>query len=225
MMLTGPEAIDAVLWGDQGLVGAGRRCQTIVNMSTVPPAYNRELAGRLRERGLTLLEAPVSGSTEAAAAATLVILTGGDLGRLNDVSASLLAMGSKLVHCGEVGRATSMKMVINLLLGIMLTGLGEACSLGEKCGFTATEVLDTVLAGPLGCGFFQAKADMVKKGDYPPGFPVKHMCKDLGFIATTADEAQAKVPLGSTVRQLYEQAMALGFGEDDFAAIKKVFEG
>lgn len=225
MMLTGPEAVDAVLWGEQGLVSEGACCQTIVNMSTVPPAYNNELAGRLQERGVTLLEAPVSGSTDAAAAGSLVILTGGDPAQLTAISPYLLAMGTKLVHCGEVGRATSMKMVINLLLGIMLTGLGEACTLGEKCGFTAAEVLDTVLAGPLGCGFFQAKADMLKKDDYPAGFPVKHMLKDLGFIGTTADEAQAKVPLGRTVRGLYEQAMALGLADDDFAAIKKVFVG
>jgi len=225
MMLTGPEAIDTVLWGEQGLVGAGSRCEIVINMSTVPPAYNRVLAGRLLAKGVTLLEAPVSGSTDAAAAGSLVILTGGDAVRLETVSPYLLAMGKKMVHCGEVGQATSMKMVINLLLGIMLSGLGEAVTLGEKCGFTAAEVLDTVLAGPLGCGFFQAKADMMKQGDYPAGFPVKHMVKDLGFIGKTAAEAQATLPLGRTVRELYEQAMALGLENDDFAAIKQVFEG
>jgi 3-hydroxyisobutyrate dehydrogenase-like beta-hydroxyacid dehydrogenase len=224
MMLTGPEAIEAVLWGKQGLAGAGSGCEIIVNMSTVPPAYNRELAGRLLARGVTFLEAPVSGSTDAAAAGSLVILTGGDVTPLEEVSPYLLAMGKKLVHCGEMGQATSMKMVINLLLSIMLSGLGEAVTLGEKCGFSVAEVLDTVLAGPLGCGFFQAKADMLKKGDYPAGFPVKHMLKDLNFIGTTAEDVQASVPLGNTVRELYEQALVLGLANDDFAAVKKVFE-
>ncbi len=225
MMLTGPEAIDAVIWGEQGLVGAGSRCEVIINMSTVPPPYNRELAGRLLDKGVTFLEAPVSGSTDAAEAGSLVILTGGDTAQLAVVSPLLLAMGKKLVHCGEVGQATSMKMVINLLLGIMLSGLGEAVTLGEKCGFTVAEVLDTVLAGPLGCGFFQAKADMLKQGEYPAGFPVKHMLKDLSFIGKTADDSRATIPLGSTVRELYEEAMALGLGDEDFAAVKKVFEG
>ena len=220
MMLTGPEAIDAVIWGERGLIGAGSRCEIVVNMSTVPPAYNRELAGRLREKGVVLLEAPVSGSTDAAAAGSLVILTGGAAAELADVSPLLLAMAKKLVHCGEMGRATSMKMVINLLLGIMLSGLGEAITLGEKCGFTSAEVL----AGPLGCGFFQAKADMIKKGEYPAGFPVKHMVKDLKFIGKTADEVQATLPLGSTVRELYDKAMELGLADQDFAAVKKVFE-
>lgn len=153
MMLTGPDAIESVLWGEQGLVGARSCCEIVVNMSTVPPAYNRDLAVRLQDKGVSLLEAPVSGSTDAAAAGSLVILTGGDSAKLDDVSDYLLAMGKKVVPCGEVGRATSMKMVINLLLGTMLSGLGEACTLGEKCGFTTAEVLDTILAGPLGCGF------------------------------------------------------------------------
>ncbi len=224
MMLTGPGAIDAVIWGEQGLIGAGTSCQVVVNMSTVPPAYNRELADRLLAKGVVLLEAPVSGSTDAAEDGSMVILTGGDAARLKEVAPYLGAMGKKLVHCGEVGRATSMKMVINLLLGVMLSGLGEAVTLGEKCGFTSAEVLDTVLAGPLGCGFFQAKAEMLKKGEYPAGFPVKHMLKDLKFIGTTADGALAKAPLAGAVRDLYEKAMALGLADQDFAAVKKVFE-
>lgn len=225
LMLTGPDAIDSVLWGGQGLVGPGTRCEIVVNMSTVPPSYNKKLAARLQDRGVSLLEAPVSGSTDAAAARSLVILTGGDPAQLEIIAPQLLAMGKKLVYCGAIGQATSMKMVINLLLGIMLSGLAEAVSLGEKCGFTATEILDTVLAGPLGCGFFQAKSDMLKQGDYPAGFPVKHMLKDLRFIGQTAEEARSVNPLGRTVQELYEQAMALGLADDDFAAIKKVFEG
>lgn len=225
MMLTGPEAVEAVLWGEQGLLGPGSRCEIVINMSTVPPAFNRQLSVRLQESGVVLLEAPVSGSTDAAAAGSLVILTGGEAAALEIVSPYLLTMGGKLVHCGAVGRATSMKMVINLLLGIMLSGLGEAVTLGEKCGFTGAEVLDTVLAGPLGCGFFEAKAAMIKAGDYPPGFPVKHMLKDLGFIAETAVEAGSLVPLGRTVQGLYEQAVAAGLADRDFAAIKKIFAG
>jgi 3-hydroxyisobutyrate dehydrogenase-like beta-hydroxyacid dehydrogenase len=225
MMLTGPEAVEAVLWGEEGLLGPGSRCEIVVNMSTVPPAFNHHLAARLQESGVVLLEAPVSGSTDAAAAGSLVILTGGEAAALEVVSPYLLTMGGRLVHCGAVGRATSMKMVINLLLGIMLSGLGEAVTLGERCGFTAAEVLDTVLAGPLGCGFFEAKAAMIKAGDYPAGFPVKHMLKDLGFIAETAAGAGGAVPLGRTVRELYEQAVAAGLADADFAAIKKIFAG
>ncbi len=224
MMLTGPEAIEEVLWGEQGLVDQKSQCKVIVNMSTVPPAYNRDLAKRLDKEGVTLLEALVSGSTDAAASGSLVILTGGDQAQLESVLAYLLTMGKKTVYCGEVGKATSMKMVINMLLGTMLSGLGEAVNLGEKCGFTATEVIDTILAGPLGCGFYQAKADMLKKGEYAAGFPVKHMLKDLNFINKTADAVGTHVPLSGTVRTLYEQAMELGLADQDFAAVKKVFE-
>lgn len=224
MMLTGPDAIDAVLSGEDGLLASGGRCEIIVNMSTVPPAYNKKLALRLKEKGVVLLEAPVSGSTDAAAAGSLVILTGGDAVHLEEVAEYLLLMAAKLVYCGELGQATSMKLVINQLLAIMLTGLSETVSLGEKCGLASDKVLDAILASPLGCGFFKLKAEMIKKDTYPAGFPVKHMLKDLHFIKKTADEAGAKVPLVNSVKELYDQAMALGLGEHDFAAIKKVFE-
>ena len=224
MMLTGPDAIDAVLFGEDGLLASGGRCKIIVNMSTVPPAYNKKLALRLKEKGVVLLEAPVSGSTDAAAAGSLVILTGGDAVHLEEVAEYLLLMAAKLVYCGELGQATSMKLVINQLLAIMLTVLSETVSLGEKCGLASDKVLDAILAGPLGCGFFKLKAEMIKKDTYPAGFPVKHMLKDLHFIKKTADEAGAKVPLVNSVKELYDQAMALGLGEHDFAAIKKVFE-
>lgn len=224
MMLTGPEAVEAVLWGDAGLVRAGMRTEIVVNMSTVPPHYNKELAGRLLESGVDLLEAPVSGSTDAAEAGTLVILSGGDSDRLAELAPCLLAMGKKVVPCGQLGQATSMKMVINQLLAIMLSGLCEAVSLGEQCGLATDTVLDTIMASPLGCGFFQLKAEMLKANDYPAGFPVKHMLKDLNFIGQTASEAGAQVPLAATVRQLYERAMAVSLADHDFAAIKKVFE-
>lgn len=223
LMLTGPAAVDAVLWGEQGLLAGHCRCRIVVNMSTVPPAYNRQLAEKLRERGIILVEALVSGSTEAAAAGSLVILAGGDEEALQQVRPALTSMGRKIMVCGELGRASSMKMVINQLLAIFTCALGEAVTLGEKCGFSAAEVVDTILAGPIDWGFFEAKAAMIREDAFPAGFPVKHMCKDLGFLRQTGDEVEARLPLVKTVARLYEEAKAQGLAELDFAAVKKIF--
>jgi len=222
LMLTGPEAIDAVLGGAEGLLGEGSRCRTVVNMSTVAPAYSESLAERLAERGVTLIDAPVSGSKKPAEDGTLVILAGGPQRTVAALEPAFLCMGKKVVFCGAAGKASAMKMVVNLLLGTMIGGLSEALSLGEKCGLETATILDTVLAGPLGCTLFALKAEMFKSGEYPVQFPFKHMLKDLDFILETARQRGSGAKLGAALQELYKAGLEEGLGEFDFAAIKKV---
>ena len=224
LMLTGPEAIDAMLDGEKGLFGEGSRCRNVVNMSTVSPHYTRGLAQHLAERGVILIDAPVSGSKKPAEEGTLVILAGGPEDMIAALEPTLLKMGKKVVYCGEAGKGSGMKMVVNLLLGIMLGGLAEALSLGEKCGLAAETILETVLAGPLGCPLFSLKANMFKTGEYPVQFPFKHMLKDLNFILETARQTGSEAKLGEILRDLYAEGLGQGLGELDFAAIKKVVE-
>ncbi len=224
LMLTGPEAIDAVLWGERGLLGQGSKCRTVVNMSTVSPAYTRDLDAKLKKRRVLLVDAPVSGSKKPAEDGSLVILAAGPKESVATLEPLLLAMGKKVVYCGEAGAGASMKMFINLLLCTMISGLSEALTLGEKCGLTLDAMLETVLAGPLGCGLFTMKADMFKSGEYPVQFPFKHMYKDLNFILATAEQKDMEARIGQTLRILYKKGMEQGFADLDFAAIKKVVE-
>jgi 3-hydroxyisobutyrate dehydrogenase-like beta-hydroxyacid dehydrogenase len=224
LMLTGPEAVEAVLWGNNGLVSSGSRCRRVVNMSTVPPAFNRDLARKLKERGLLFLEAPVSGSRKPAAEGSLVILAGGPEAEVASLEPALLILGKKVVYCGEVGAGTSMKMVINLLLATMIGGLAESLALGEKCGLSTRTVLETVLAGPLGCGLFSMKKEMLETGEYPVQFPFRYMLKDLNFILATAVEVGLDATIGETLGRLYKKGMEQGIADEDFAAVKKVIE-
>jgi len=224
LMLTGPEAIEASLWGKRGLLDKDAACRTIVNMSTVSPTYTKDLNERLKTQGVVLIDAPVSGSKNPAQEGTLVILAGGPKETVEALGPLLLSMGKKVIYCGEAGAGSSMKMVINLLLCTMVTGLSESLTLGEKCGLSKDAVLETVLAGPLGCGLFSMKADMLKSGEYPVQFPFKHMYKDLNFILETAQENGMNARIGETIRTLYGEGMEKGFADLDFAAIKKVVE-
>ena len=225
LMLTGPEAIDAVVWGEKGVLGEDSKCRTIVNMSTVSPAYTRRLAEKLDEKGITLIDAPVSGSKKPAEDATLVILAGGPKEVVEELKPMLLKMGKKVVYCGNAGDGSSMKMFVNLLLCSMISSLSESLTLGEKCGLSKEAMLETVLAGPLGCGLFSMKADMFKSNEYPVQFPFKHMFKDLNFILDTARDTGMKTRVGETLQTIYAEGMEKGFGELDFAAVKKVYEG
>ena len=133
-------------------------------------------------------------------------------------------MGKKVIYCGDVGRASSMKMAVNLLLGIMAAGLSEAVNFGQKCGLDTATMLETMLAGPMGCALFEFKKPMLIDNQFSAQFPLKHMTKDIRFALQTADDEGAMVPIGHTAFQLYRQSVGLGLSDMDFAAVKKVFE-
>lgn len=219
-MLTGPDAVDQVLFGEGG-VADELEGKLFVNMSTVSPAYSRGLAQRLRERGVRFMDAPVSGSKKPAEDGTLVILAGGDEADVSSMEPAFAAMGRRTVHCGDAGTGSMMKMSVNLLLGVMMQGLSEMLHFGEKGGLDREQMLDVVLEGPLSNILYQLKRDMYLSGTYPPQFPLMHMDKDLGFVLETAFDTGADIPASTAVRYQYERALKDGFGEEDFAAVIK----
>ncbi|HXH72367.1 MAG TPA: NAD(P)-dependent oxidoreductase [Mariprofundaceae bacterium] len=224
MMLTGPAAIEAVLTGPDGMLTAGIAGKTVINMSSIPPAYAREVDTLLRSQGATAIDAPVSGSRMPAEEGTLVILAGGDTADIERAEPLLLTMGKKVVHCGAAGQGSAMKMTVNLLLGTMMAGFAEAVNYGEKAGLDTATLLDTILAGPLGCGLYQLKRDMFVRHEYPPQFPYRHMAKDIGFILATATELQAPTPLGNMLAALYRPDAEAALADSDFAAVKRILE-
>jgi 3-hydroxyisobutyrate dehydrogenase-like beta-hydroxyacid dehydrogenase len=224
LMLTGPEAVDQVLDGPQGVLAGLDAGKIIVNMSTVPPSYSRHLSERLKSRSIAAIDAPVYGSKKPAEEGALVILAGGLQAKVKEMEPLLLSMGKKMVYCGEAGQGSSMKMVVNLLLSIMATGLGEAVNLGQKCGLSTETMLETILSGPTQCPLFEFKKPMLISDNYGAQFALKNMTKDLRFILQTADETGAAVPAGHVVFQLYRAAMGRGLSEKDYAAVKKVIE-
>ena len=117
-----------------------------------------------------------------------------------------------------------MKMAVNLLLGILAAGLSEAVNLGQRCGLSTETLLETLLAGPMGCPLFEFKRPMLINDAYDPQFPLKHMAKDVRFALRTADETGAATPLGHVLFQLYRQGVGHGLADMDFAAVKKVLE-
>lgn len=223
-MLTGPEAVDAMIYGEKGILSAQSPGKIVINMSTVSPTYSRLLKSCLEPAGFLFMDAPVSGSKIPAIEGSLIILAGGDRELVNKLEPLLLSMGQKVIYCGATGQGAAMKMTVNLLLAVMMEGLCESLNMAQKLGLETGMVLNTILAGPLGCGLFNLKKSMLQQDEYPVQFPLKHMAKDLRFVLQTADEAGASIPAGHAVFQLYRQGISLGNGELDFAAVKKNLE-
>jgi 3-hydroxyisobutyrate dehydrogenase-like beta-hydroxyacid dehydrogenase len=224
LMLTGSEAIDAVLYSDQGILSAAPKSKVIINMSTVSPAYTRTLGRCLETSSIIFIDAPVSGSKKPAVEGTLIILAGGPRDAINTLEPLFHCLGQKIIYCGEAGQGSAMKMTINLLLSIMMEGLCESLNLAKQLDLDPGLALNSILSGPLGCGLFNLKSTMLQTDEFPVQFPLKHMAKDLRYVLQTADEAGAAVPVGHAVFQLYRQGVGLGNGDLDFAAVKKTLD-
>ncbi|WP_300155644.1 NAD(P)-dependent oxidoreductase [Solidesulfovibrio sp.] len=220
-MLTGPEACQAVLFGPDGAAKSLGPGKTLVNMSTISPAYAREAATKVQATGADYVDAPVSGSKKPAEEGTLVILAGGDEATIAAVEPVLLCMGKQVARCGEVGMGSTMKITVNVLLGAMVASLAETLRLGETLGLSREALLDVVLAGSMSNTLFRLKDPMFRSDAYPPQFPAKHMAKDLRFAVEAAAGAGAAVPTLGVLEPLYRKLVETGLGEEDFAAVIK----
>ena len=223
-MVTGPEALHQLLWGPEGAGGALNHSKVFINMSSVSPACTRELARELAPTGAAFLDAPVSGTKKPAEDGTLVILAGGEEAKIKELEPLLLAMGKKVIYCGEAGQGSMMKMFVNLLLGVMMAGFAEALNFGKMGGLDMEAMLDTVFSGAMNSPMFQVKAPLLKEKSYPAAFPLKHLAKDCKFIVDTAYELGAPVPVGQMLLHLYRLGWAQGWGDEDISAIAKVME-
>ena len=224
LMVTGPEAIDHLLWTEGGAASALNDRKTLVNMSSVSPRYTRDLQQRLAPTEVKFVDAPVSGTKKPAEEGTLLILAGGDPARVAEVEPVLLTMGKKVVYCGDIGQGSMMKMTVNLLLGLMMAGFAEAVHFGQKGRLSFETILDVILSGPLSCGFYQMKSAMLRESEFPPQFPLKHMTKDIKFIVDTAFDMGAPAPLTHLLLHLYRLGVSRNLGDQDFAAIAQVLE-
>ena len=223
-MVTGPEALEELIWGADGAAEAFTTEKVFINMSTVSPRYLRELAQEVEPTGIRFIDAPVSGTKQPAEQGTLVILAGGRQETIKELEPVFLAMGQKVIYCGEVGQGSMMKMFINLLVGVMMEGLAEIINFGRLGGLTLEAMLETVFSGAMNSPMFQLKAANLEKKEYPAAFPLKHLAKDLKFIVDTAYDLKAPVPTALTLLQLFEVGVARGWGDEDISAIARVLE-
>lgn len=223
-MVTGPEAIENLLWGENGAARAFNRDKTYINMSSVSPRFTRELGRKLGPSGVCFIDAPVSGSKKPAEDATLLILAGGEKDKIEALTPLFRTMGKQVVYCGETGQGSMMKMANNLLLALMIEGLSETLNFGKKGGLSTDAMLDVILNGPLGCAIFQMKCQALAADCYDPNFPLKHATKDLKFVVDTAYEIGAPVPVGQTLLHLFSTGVNKHWGDLDVCAIMKVLE-
>lgn len=196
----------------------------LVDMSTVSPRLTRELADKVAAKGAKMLEAPVSGSIPAIQAGTLVPFVGGDAETLERVRPILEIIAQKIVHVGTNGQGMAMKIAINANLAPQLVVLFETLLLAEKSGIPRQQAFDSLLNSVAASPLIKYRAPFIFKMPEEVWFSIDMMQKDLLLALDLAREVQMPMPSVAYANELLNNARALGYGEQDFAAIFFVLE-
>jgi len=218
-MLSDPAASIEVCFGEGGVlegIGGGRG---YIDVSTVDDHTARRIAAAVGDRGGRFLEAPVSGTKKPAEDGTLIFLAGGDKDLFEEALPAFEVMGKKNHYLGAVGQGARMKLVVNMIMGGMMTAFCEGLALGRKAGLAGEQILEVLDEGAMANPMFRGKGPMLLQEGYPVSFPLKYMQKDLRLALLLGDELQQSLPGGAIANETFKRACAAGLADDDFAAV------
>ena len=226
LMVVNAEQTGAALFGENGAAEALAPGTPVVVMSTVGPEPIRALDGRLSERRLRLLDAPVSGGVARAERGDLLIMAGGPEDLFAGLRSVLDAVGSTVVHCGpSAGDGQSVKLVNQLLCGVHIAAAGEALAYAEALGLDPESVHETIRHGAAGSFMLEDRGRrMLDRRFLPPRSALDIFVKDMGLVREAAAERGFATPLSDAAHRLYETGSSMGFGGEDDSGILRVFE-
>ncbi len=229
-MLPSSPHVRAVYLGDQGLIRAAAPGTTLIDSSTIDPQTAREIAAAAAARGLAMADAPVSGGTGGAAAATLTFMVGAEPEVFESIQPVLSQMGRTIVHCGPAGTGQVAKICNNLLLGISMIGVAEAMNLGAGLGIDPKILAGVINTSSGRCWssdtynpYPGVMENVPAARGYSGGFGADLMLKDLCLATEAARQSRQPLVLGGVAQQLYQMFSAAGAGAQDFSAIINLY--
>ena len=223
-MVSDPAAARELCFGKQGVLEGITPDKGYIDVSTVDPQTSTEIGLAIHKKGGRFLEAPVSGSKKPAEDGALVFLCAGDETLYKEAMPALEVMGKKTFYFGEAGKGAKMKLVINMIMGTMMTAFGEGLSLGEKAGLNMSDIINVLDQGVIANKMFRLKGPMMAEGRFPTAFPLKHMQKDMRLALLMGDENGQALFTGGAANGSYLKARSKGCDDDDFSAVLQVIK-
>jgi 3-hydroxyisobutyrate dehydrogenase-like beta-hydroxyacid dehydrogenase len=216
--LPNDEAVLSVYQGSEGVLACANRGSIVIEMSTVSPDTSRTVHLLGKERRIEVLDVAISGSTPFAEQGTLTLLGGGDRSTFDACQPIFSALAKQYFHLGPSGSGTTMKLVVNALLGVNMQAIAEAVAFGEKAGLNRETLLEALAKTAVVSAAHQNKLLRAEHDDYSPQFPLRLMNKDFGLILEKAAEVGAPMPLAAAAHQINAARTAVN-GEEDFSIV------
>ena len=213
MVSDSPDVEDVVL-GKDGVIEGVQEGSVVIDMSTISPSITRDIGSRLAEKGVGMLDAPVSGSSWAAVDGTLSIMVGGQAQVFQRSLPILEAMGSRIIHIGPEGMGQVAKLVNQVIVAGTLAAVCEGLLLGAKSGVDLDKVFQAVTGGAANSWQLENLGSRILKRDFDPGFSVKLMLKDQRLVNQAAQEMELPMPVSAVARQFFYLLGQKGLGEE-----------
>jgi 3-hydroxyisobutyrate dehydrogenase len=223
-IVTDSPDVEKVALGPKGIIEGGRPGLVHIDMSTISPAVTRRIASRLAEKGIEMLDAPVSGGDTGAQAGTLSIMVGGKEETFQRCRPIFEVLGRTIVHCGPNGAGQTVKLCNQIVVALNNLAMCEALVFATKAGVDTRRMLEAVGAGAASSWALLNLAPRVLARDFRPGFKVAHQQKDLRLALETAEQQAIPLPGTSLVHQLFAAIEAEGLGAEGTQALVKALE-
>lgn len=194
-----------------------------IESSTLTVAWTLELAKEIERSGAVFLDAPVVGSRIQVETGKLIYLVGGNAEYLDLVRDILLSIGSSVRHVGEIGQGMTMKLAVNALLGIQVAALAEVIGMLTKNGMTGQEAMNCLSELPVISPAAKAAGGLMVENNHAVNFALELMEKDLRYFMENAMTVNAVTPIANTMHDIYQEAIAQGYGKDNFTGIVRMF--
>jgi 3-hydroxyisobutyrate dehydrogenase-like beta-hydroxyacid dehydrogenase len=217
-------AVEQTLFGADGVEQSQAEGVIIADSSTISPSSTVKFAERVREKGVSYVDAPMTGSKIGAQNGTLIFMVGGDAAAIDRLSPLFAATGKKIFRMGETGKGQATKLAMNLQIALIFEGFAEALTLATKLGVDPKQFLSLIDATMVKSGVVEYKGPFVLNRDFTPNFPLRLMHKDIHLALDAAKEARVKLPALETVEEIYEMATEDGHSDEDYAATLTLLE-
>jgi len=223
-MLPNSPHVKEVVLGPNGILEGAKPGTVIVDMSSISPLAAREIAGKAAEKGIEMLDAPVSGGEPKAIDGTLSIMVGGKQEIFDRCFELLSTLGTSVVHCGDIGAGNVTKLANQIIVALNIAAMSEALVLGAKAGVAPETIYQAIRGGLAGSMVLDAKAPMVLNGNFKPGFRIELHLKDLANALETGHEVGVPLPLTSQVMEIMQALKVDGRADHDHGGIIQFYE-
>ena len=223
-IITSSADVEAVALGPDGLIEGMAPDSVLVDCSTIAPDVARHVAARLGERGIHMIDAPVSGGSQGAIDATLAIMAGGDAAVVERVRPLLECLGQRIVHVGPNGAGQVAKACNQMIMVATIEAVAEAMRLADAAGVDAGKVRQALAGGSAASRVLDVFGGRMVARDFAAGVEARLHHKDYGLVLEAARKSGVPVPLTAAVAQQLNALMAQGWGKDDTASLLRVLE-
>jgi 3-hydroxyisobutyrate dehydrogenase-like beta-hydroxyacid dehydrogenase len=217
--------VESVLLGPGGVAEGASEGLLCIDCSTIAPSDTRRIGAALAQRGIHLVDAPVTGSSPKAEDGTLTIMVGGEAEDFERARPLLEAMGKLIVHVGPLGQGEMLKLINNSVAAANCSVVGQALLVAKRTGVDLDALQRVMSAGSGGSAMLDLKAGAMREHDYTTLFKVEHMLKDVRLCLEEGQAAGIGFPSAAEAREVLSSTLGRGHGDDDFAAIIEVLEG